>query len=293
MSDKGTLIYQPKGAAGEYAKWAVNLHNGCTHGCTYCYNRRGVLSHAFGEEPKLAAPIKKLVLKIKQEMYDRGISDSEIDDVKVTKCAIQCILHSDYDKLRHTTIREDGIFLSFTSDPLCDECHQLTDTAVWWCIAMKIPVTLLTKSVNFVPSLQLDQDWATEEYKRFVTIGFTLTGMDEMEPHAPANDERIQALSKLHEMGVKTFVSLEPVIRFELSLKMIRESARFCHEFRIGLQSPYKKDRYGRSEFINFIRTVHTFQLVHNLDITWKQSVLDELRRKNIRYKMIGNTLIV
>lgn len=38
---KGALIYQPQGAAGEYAKWAINLYHGCSNGCTYCYNRRG------------------------------------------------------------------------------------------------------------------------------------------------------------------------------------------------------------------------------------------------------------
>lgn len=56
---KGALIYQPQGAAGEYAKWAINLYHGCSNGCTYCYNRRGVLSHAFGDKPELAAPIVK------------------------------------------------------------------------------------------------------------------------------------------------------------------------------------------------------------------------------------------
>ena len=29
-------IYKPKGAAGEYAEYACNLYDGCTHGCTYC-----------------------------------------------------------------------------------------------------------------------------------------------------------------------------------------------------------------------------------------------------------------
>ena len=31
---KGALIYQPHGAAGEYAKWAINLYHGCSNGCT-------------------------------------------------------------------------------------------------------------------------------------------------------------------------------------------------------------------------------------------------------------------
>ena len=30
-------FYEPKGAAREYAPLALNLYNGCSHGCTYCY----------------------------------------------------------------------------------------------------------------------------------------------------------------------------------------------------------------------------------------------------------------
>ena len=31
------LIYEPSGRAREYAPLALNLYNGCPHGCTYCY----------------------------------------------------------------------------------------------------------------------------------------------------------------------------------------------------------------------------------------------------------------
>ena len=30
-------IYEPKGAAREYAELACNLYTGCNHGCLYCY----------------------------------------------------------------------------------------------------------------------------------------------------------------------------------------------------------------------------------------------------------------
>lgn len=30
-------IYEPRGAAREYAELALNVYEGCTHGCAYCY----------------------------------------------------------------------------------------------------------------------------------------------------------------------------------------------------------------------------------------------------------------
>jgi hypothetical protein len=32
-----SVIYAPKGQAGEYAPYALNLYRGCGHGCAYCY----------------------------------------------------------------------------------------------------------------------------------------------------------------------------------------------------------------------------------------------------------------
>src|SRR5438105_15191413 len=38
VSVKGcTIIYAPKGQAGEYAPLAANPYRGCGHGCAYCY----------------------------------------------------------------------------------------------------------------------------------------------------------------------------------------------------------------------------------------------------------------
>nr|DAM65128.1 MAG TPA: hypothetical protein [Caudoviricetes sp.] len=57
---KGALIYQPQGAAGEYAKWAINLYHGCSNGCALiAIIAEGYCSHTFGDKPELAAPIVK------------------------------------------------------------------------------------------------------------------------------------------------------------------------------------------------------------------------------------------
>jgi len=44
----GKAIYQPKGAAGEYAKYACNFYVGCSNRCHYCYLQKPPLKTACG-----------------------------------------------------------------------------------------------------------------------------------------------------------------------------------------------------------------------------------------------------
>ena len=44
----GLVIYQPSGKAAEYSLWACNLYNGCTHGCSYCFNNYPITSSVLG-----------------------------------------------------------------------------------------------------------------------------------------------------------------------------------------------------------------------------------------------------
>lgn len=121
---KGALIYQPKGAAGEYAKWAINLYHGCSNGCTYCYNRRGVLSHVFGDKPELAAPIVKsrdrqinYFLERKKLTAHDPIPDGVIENC--TNVAIRSLIYNDTRRIGIFRLIEDGgVFMSFTCDPL-------------------------------------------------------------------------------------------------------------------------------------------------------------------------------
>ena len=73
---------------------------------------------------------------------------------------------------------------------------------------------------------------------RNVEIGFTITSLDDIpfwEPYAPGNTKRIEALKKAHEVGVKTFVSMEPWIPNVTQPKAIIEKLRdFVDRFIIG-----------------------------------------------------------
>lgn len=269
---KGALIYQPQGAAGEYAKWAINLYHGCYNGCTYCYNRRGVLNHIFGDKPELAAPIvKSRDRQINYFMERKKLTAHDpIPDVAIENCtnvAICSLIYSDTRNIGIFRLIEDGgVFMSFTCDPLdTDENVQhYTFVAAQKLLGYGIPVTLLTKNVAWLK----EDSWKLllEEYPKLIccqnhhallTIGFTITGKDKLEPNAPSTEKRIEVLRKLHdEYKIKTFVSLEPITSIHTASEVIKKTYQITDEIRIGAQSPIKKDRYDPNEFFGFITAV-------------------------------------
>lgn len=277
---KGALIYQPQGAAGEYAKWAINLYHGCSNGCTYCYNRRGVLSHVFGDKPELAAPIIKLrdkqinyFLERKKLTAHDPIPYGVIENC--TNVAIRSLIYTDTRRIGIFRLIEDGgVFMSFTCDPLDtdDNVQNYTFAAAKKLLGYGIPVTLLTKNVAWLK----EDNWKIllEEYPKLIccqnhhallTIGFTITGKDKLEPGAPFTEERIEALRELHDKYmIKTFVSLEPITSIHTASEVIKKTYQITDEIRIGVQSPIKKDRYDPNEFTGFVIAVKT--LARGLD---------------------------
>ena len=266
---KGTLIYQPQGAAGEYAKWAINLYHGCSNGCTYCYNRRGVLSHAFGDKPELSAPIVKARDKLLNEYLKKNnmtAHDTIKEGVVEHKSLIAAcdIISKDLEKIGIDRIRQDGgIFFSFTCDPFdTEENIFILQQVVLHLIFDRIPVTILTKNVNWMQtglwnSTLRDLSADYKDRVRYLTIGFTITGNDKFEPGAPSTKERIEALRKLHdEYKIKTFVSLEPITSICTASEVIKKTYHITDEIRIGAQSPIKKDRYDPNEFFGFVTAV-------------------------------------
>ena len=265
---KGALIYQPQGAAGEYAKWAINLYHGCSNGCTYCYNRRGVLSHVFGDKPELAAPIIRQRDKLLNEYLKKNnmtLHDhikKGIVDHKGLMATLD-IISKDLEKIGIDRIRQDGgIFFSFTCDPFDIEADMLImQQMVLHLLFDRIPVTILTKNVHWIHTdlwKSTLRDLTTGyNIARLLTIGFTITGKDKLEPNAPSTEKRIEALRKLHdEFKIKTFVSLEPIIDLHSASDVIKETYKITDEIRIGAQSPIKKDRYDHKEFAGFVTAI-------------------------------------
>jgi DNA repair photolyase len=266
---KGALIYQPQGAAGEYAKWAINLYHGCSNGCIYCYNRGGVLSHVFGDKPELAAPIIRQRDKLlneylkKNNMTAHDAIKKGVVDHKGLMATLD-LISKDLEKIGIDRIRQDGgIFFSFTCDPFDIEADMfILQQVVLHLLFDRISVTILTKNVNWMQmglwkSTLRDLTTDYKDIARHLTIGFTITGKDKLEPGAPSTEERIEALRELHDKYmVKTFVSLEPITSIHTASEVIKKTYQITDEIRIGAQSPIKKDRYDSNEFFGFVTAV-------------------------------------
>src|ERR1035437_7150710 len=59
------LIYHPKGKAGEYAEWALNLYTGCANLCQYCYVP--LVMHKTRENFKKVSERKNLLIDLQKD----------------------------------------------------------------------------------------------------------------------------------------------------------------------------------------------------------------------------------
>lgn len=237
---KGKAIYQPSGKAEEYAKWACNFYVGCSNGCEYCYCKKGILAGVMGQDkPQL----KKC---FKDENHALEVFEKEL-------------------RGNLSELRKHGLFFSFTTDPMLPETLGLTMKAHTTCKFNKVPVAILTKSTDWIDKFKMPEN--KDFINKNIAFGFTLTGHDELEPGASTNAERIAAMKRLHDAGFKTFASIEPIIDFNDSYRMMEQTKGFCDHYKIGLMSGKKYDEY---DLVNFGYHV----MAHFTNIYFKDSFL-------------------
>lgn len=201
------IVYEPKGKALEYAGLAVNLYSGCDHGCTYCY-----------------APN---ILKMKRDTFN---------SVSPKKDALSRLL----DDANYLSEKGEArsILMSFTTDPYChaDVKHKLTRHALEILLSRGLNVTVLTKG-----GARADRDF--DLYKKYpdqVTFAITLVFSDEdmqkkYEPNTASVLERIRVLEYVSKkIGLKTWVSLEPVFNAAQTLDLIDRTYEFVDLYKVG-----------------------------------------------------------
>ena len=236
-------IYKPKGKAGEYAKYACNLYVGCSNNCDYCYCKKGVLAHAMGQD----RPQLKKCFKDEKDAF-----------VTFRK---ECY------KLQEE-LRGEGLFFTFTSDPCLPSTYRLFFECIKAAMLLEIPCTILTKGAKWTSTIQALDLLRTKS--PLLNIGFTLTGRDDMEKRADTNASRINAMEKIHGLGIKTWASIEPIVDLDSSWKMISQTKDFCDFYKIGLMSG--KRNYTPTEVFAF--TDDLYRILPRDKYMLKESVL-------------------
>lgn len=269
----GKCLYTPGGAAREYAAVGCNFYRGCPYQCRYCYNRKGMTAKVMGvDHALLENEFAKVESRPKKYLELSG------EEYAFIRFQQEVFKWQDY-------LRKTGIFFSFSTDPMCDDAFGLT----WQCVRYatkeySIPVKILTKNADFSARQMLWFDMVPMERRKMIAFGFTLTGRDDWEPYASKNIERVRLMRVLHEMGFKTFASIEPIVDFDSSFEMIVKSVKFCDQFLIGLMSSRQANGlapYDKGECAKFVLKVQALFTNENtgksiqdrMYVYWKESV--------------------
>jgi len=198
------IIYEPRGRAREYAELAANLFSGCDHGCIYCY------------APSI---LKRTHDQFNQSTPRAGAIRQLCDDAE----------------LMSRNKDQRNVLLCFTCDAYqqINDRYKLTRQAIQIFQNYGVRYTILTKAGK-----RSEQDFDIWD-PQLGTYAATLTLTNETmrqyyEPNAAPTIERINTLKKAHDLGIKTWVSLEPVIDPVQTFELIRQTCDFVDLFKVG-----------------------------------------------------------
>lgn len=200
-----TVIYEPTGRAREYAALDCNLYQGCSHGCTYCY-----------------APG---CLRMSREAFHAATEP---------RPNILERLEAEAPRYSGTT---EPVLLCFTCDPYqpAELEHRVTRRALEILNRHSVPWTVLTKGGTLALR---DLDLFRQAGAR-CSFGTSLSFLNDgdgwfWEPGAASVRDRLLAIRDFRAAGIRTWVSLEPVILPEQAVEVVRRTADIVDEFRVG-----------------------------------------------------------
>ncbi len=208
-------IYEPTGAAREYSPLALNYIKGCDHGCVYCY------------VPKM------------MKRFDKDYVHSNVY-IKEEKKLMQEITAS----ARKHRNSPKQVFLSFLTDPYShfNKETKLTARVLQILLDHQIPVSILSKGgYNVLEDLELIKKFGPN-----IQIGGSLTFTSDedtrkWEKAGALPKERFDTLKILHEQGIKTWASMEPVIYPEQSLEIMEITHKYVDAYKIGKLNHFQK----------------------------------------------------
>ena len=182
-----SLLYKSR---VEYGSWTINHVAGCVHGCKFpCY--------AFSMSKR----------------FGRTGSYEDWRKPKIVVNALE-LLEKEIPKYREQI---DFVHLSFMTDPfmydsqtgeLIPEIKELTLKIVEMLNKADIPATILTK--GFYPDEILNGRFSKDNEYGITLVSLSDEFQQRFEPFSSTYERRIGSLKKLHDSGLKTWVSIEP-----------------------------------------------------------------------------------
>ena len=177
-----SLLYK---SGVEYADFCINHVEGCSHGCRFpCY--AFLMAKRFGKVKSYSDWVKPRLVENALELLDKEIPKYK-DQVKF-------------------------VHLCFSTDPFMYKHKEVSDMSLKIIERLNkdnIKCTVLTKGIYPEELINTAKYGSNNEY------GITLVSLSEdfkrkFEPGSAPYDERIASLKRLHDAGLKTWVSMEP-----------------------------------------------------------------------------------
>ncbi|WP_447972551.1 PA0069 family radical SAM protein [Nitrospira sp. Kam-Ns4a] len=169
-------------------RWSINPYRGCFHACAYCYARPTHEYWGFG-------------------------AGTDFESKIVVKRDAPALLRAAF--LRRSWTGELIVFSGNTDcyQPL-EASYGLTRACLEVCAEFRNPVGIITKAALVVRDLDLLLRLDREAWVRvFFSIPFADNETArKVEPQAPAITKRFEAMKLLSEAGVRTGISIAPVI---------------------------------------------------------------------------------
>ncbi len=161
--------------------FCINPYIGCAHGCKYCY---ASFMKRFTGHPEPWG-----------EFVDVKINAPQVLSKQLKKP------------------RKGSVLIGTVTDPYqpLEKTYQITRECLKLLLERQMPVQILTRS----PLCTRDIDLFREFHD--IEVGMSIATDDEdikqlFEPHSPSIASRIAALKKIHDVGVKTYVFLGPIL---------------------------------------------------------------------------------
>ena len=203
-------IYEPKGKAKEYGDYAINIYTGCPHRCFYCF-APNVLRKDRETFHSCVEPRKNIVEEVRKQVERSGITG----------------------KLIHLSFTCDPYPTGYDSTPTREIIKILKDGGNH--------VQILTKGDGSRDFDLLDSgDWYGITYAGYDSMN--LNKAQDCEPGAAPPARRLSTLALAHGMGIKTWVSMEPVLNARDCLTWLQLAPRYIDRYKIGKLNYHPSD---------------------------------------------------